>query len=164
MDDDDTPREYDREFTTPLTYRTRRRIGYSHDRGDVTRFVVQLEYRLDEGWAEVVRFDGRLSRLKGLPATCFALLPLSLFLVFALGLFNLGGRIVRVGVSTGQFGCLCRCGVGHSTSAVSSGARHFRCPFSLVFVAGDDRQGVLLFVIAVALVEILLQPLGDGGL
>ena len=50
-------RDYDREFTTPLDYRTRRRIGYSHDHGDVTRFVVQLEYRLNEGGAEVVRFD-----------------------------------------------------------------------------------------------------------
>jgi hypothetical protein len=53
----DEPRDYDREFTTPLTYRTRRRIGYSHDHGDVTRFMIQLEYRLPDGWAEVVRFD-----------------------------------------------------------------------------------------------------------
>jgi len=51
------PREYDREFTTPLEYRVRRRIGYRHDRGEITRFVVQLEYRLDGDWAEVVRFD-----------------------------------------------------------------------------------------------------------
>ena len=51
------PREYDREFTTPLSYRARRRIGYSHERGEVTRFVVQLEYRLDDEWVEVVRFD-----------------------------------------------------------------------------------------------------------
>lgn len=50
-------RDYDREFKTPLDYRTRRRIGYSHDHGDVIRFVVQLEYRLDERWAQVVRFD-----------------------------------------------------------------------------------------------------------
>lgn len=53
----ESSREYDREFTTPLTYRARRRIGYSHDHGEVARFVVQLEYRLDEDWAEVVRFD-----------------------------------------------------------------------------------------------------------
>jgi len=51
------PREYDREFTTPLEYRVRRRIGYSHDRGEITRFVVQLEYRLDGDWVEIVRFD-----------------------------------------------------------------------------------------------------------
>lgn len=53
----DAPRDYDREFTTPLNHRTRRRIGYSHDHGDVMRFVIQLEYRLDEEWVEVVRFD-----------------------------------------------------------------------------------------------------------
>jgi len=51
------PRDYDREFTTPLEYRVRRRIGYSHDHGEVTRFVVQMEYRLDGEWAEIVRFD-----------------------------------------------------------------------------------------------------------
>jgi hypothetical protein len=51
------PRSYDREFTTPLHYRARRRIGYSHDHGVVTRFVVQLEYRLHGEWVEVVRFD-----------------------------------------------------------------------------------------------------------
>lgn len=50
-------RDYDREYTTPLSYRARRRIGYSHNRGEVTRFVIQLEYRLTDQWAEVVRFD-----------------------------------------------------------------------------------------------------------
>jgi len=53
----DEPRDYEREFTTPLDYRARRRIGYSHNRGAVTRFVVQLEYRLQGEWVEVVRFD-----------------------------------------------------------------------------------------------------------
>ena len=53
----ETPREYDREFTTPLEYRVRRRIGYSHNRGSITRFVVQLEYRIDDEWFEIVRFD-----------------------------------------------------------------------------------------------------------
>jgi len=51
------PREYDHEFTSPIRHRSRRRIGYSHDRGTVTRFVVQLEYWTQEGWTEVVRFD-----------------------------------------------------------------------------------------------------------
>lgn len=51
------PREYDREYTTPLKHRARRRIGYTHHRGTVTRFVVQLEYRVDGEWMEVVRFD-----------------------------------------------------------------------------------------------------------
>jgi hypothetical protein len=53
----DEPRNYEREFTTPLDGRARRRIGYSHDRGTVTRFVVQLEYSLHGQWIEVVRFD-----------------------------------------------------------------------------------------------------------
>jgi len=53
----EAPEDYDREFTTPLEYRARRRIGYRHERGDVTRFVVQLEYRVDDEWTEVVRFD-----------------------------------------------------------------------------------------------------------
>jgi len=51
------PREYGREFTTPLQYRVRRRIGYTHDRGEVTRFMIQIEYLLDGEWTEVVRFD-----------------------------------------------------------------------------------------------------------
>jgi len=53
----EAPRDHDREFTTPLEYRVRRRIGYSHDHGEVTRFVVQMEYRLDSEWVEIVRFD-----------------------------------------------------------------------------------------------------------
>ena len=53
---DETPREYDREFTDARGGPARRRIGYSHDRGEITRFVVQLEYRRDE-WEPVVRFD-----------------------------------------------------------------------------------------------------------
>lgn len=54
---DEEPRDYDREFSTALSNRARRRIGYSHDRGEVTRFVVQIEYHLADEWAEVVRFD-----------------------------------------------------------------------------------------------------------
>ena len=57
LDGPDGPRDYDREFSTPIDYRVRRRIGYSHDHGDVTRFAVQLEYRLESDWMEVVRFD-----------------------------------------------------------------------------------------------------------
>lgn len=51
------PRSYDREFTTPLQWNVRRRIGYSHRRGQVTRFVIQLEYYHDDDWLEIVRFD-----------------------------------------------------------------------------------------------------------
>lgn len=50
-------REYDREFTSPLEYRVRRRLGYTHKHGRVSRFVVQLEYRLDNEWTEIVRID-----------------------------------------------------------------------------------------------------------
>ena len=50
-------REYDREFTTPVGFRARRRVGFDTDRGTVTRFVVQLEYLVGDEWREVVRFD-----------------------------------------------------------------------------------------------------------
>ncbi|MEM4782509.1 MAG: hypothetical protein QXG03_13240 [Halalkalicoccus sp.] len=33
------------------------RLGFSTDRGEVTRFFVQLEYWLDGDWREVVRYD-----------------------------------------------------------------------------------------------------------
>lgn len=51
------PRDYDREYTDDLSDVTRVRLGYSHNRGEVTRFVVQLEYRVDDNWHEVVRYD-----------------------------------------------------------------------------------------------------------
>jgi hypothetical protein len=54
---EDEPREYDREFTTPLEYRVRRRLGFDTDRGDVVRFVVQLEYHHHGEWQSVVRYD-----------------------------------------------------------------------------------------------------------
>jgi hypothetical protein len=54
---EDEPREYDREFTTPLEYRVRRRLGFDTDRGDVVRFVVQLEYHHHGEWHSVVRYD-----------------------------------------------------------------------------------------------------------
>jgi len=50
------PRDYDREHTARIDADVRQRLGYSHDKGEVTRFVVQLEYRLDE-WEVVVRYD-----------------------------------------------------------------------------------------------------------
>ena len=50
-------REYDREFVTVFDYRVRRRVGFDTQRGDVTRSVVQIEYRIDGDWLEVVRFD-----------------------------------------------------------------------------------------------------------
>ena len=51
------PQDYDREYTDPLSDVTRVRLGYSHDRGEVTRFVVQLEYYVESEWREVVRYD-----------------------------------------------------------------------------------------------------------
>lgn len=55
---EDGPREYDREFTDAVSGRVRRRLGYDHTGGEVTRFVVQLEYELGVGeWTPVVRFD-----------------------------------------------------------------------------------------------------------
>jgi len=53
----DEPRDYDRELTKGRSGRTRVRLGFDTDRGEVTRFVLQLEYRLDDAWVEVVRFD-----------------------------------------------------------------------------------------------------------
>jgi len=53
----DEPREYDREYTTRTETTVRRRLGYSHDHGEVTRFVVQLEYLYEDEWTPVVRYD-----------------------------------------------------------------------------------------------------------
>lgn len=55
--DDDLARGYDHEIPTTVRPDVRRRFGYSHDRGEVTRFVVQLEYRLDDEWTPIVRYD-----------------------------------------------------------------------------------------------------------
>ena len=51
------PREYDREFTAAVNHRIRRRLGFDTERGDVSRFVVQLEYYHDDDWQSVVRYD-----------------------------------------------------------------------------------------------------------
>lgn len=53
----ESPRDYDREFLTRERAAVRRRLGYSHDRGKVVRFVVQLEYRMEDDWTPVVRYD-----------------------------------------------------------------------------------------------------------
>lgn len=57
MSGEDTPREYDRDHKTTVSSTARRRLGYSHDRGEITRFVVQLEYRHGDEWRQVVRYD-----------------------------------------------------------------------------------------------------------
>jgi hypothetical protein len=54
------PREYDTEYTTRVHRRARRRLGINVHLGQVTRFVVQLEYLLDpeaDEYATVVRYD-----------------------------------------------------------------------------------------------------------
>lgn len=53
----DGPGQYDHERTTATGDRTRHRLGITTDRGGVTRFVVQLEYFLEDEWAIVVRYD-----------------------------------------------------------------------------------------------------------
>lgn len=53
----EVPREYDREFTKPVAPDARIRIGYTRSGADITRFVVQLEYRLEDEWVAVVRLD-----------------------------------------------------------------------------------------------------------
>lgn len=53
----DRPCGYDREHRKPLPGPLQLRIGLSTERGDVTRFLVQLEYHLGGEWREVVRYD-----------------------------------------------------------------------------------------------------------
>jgi hypothetical protein len=60
MPERDEPRDYDREYTASAGLpAVRRRLGIDVDRGRVTRFVVQLEYLLDDAdeWITVVRYD-----------------------------------------------------------------------------------------------------------
>lgn len=53
----ESPREYDREFTKPVALDARIRFGYDRSGTVITRFVTQLEYRLEDEWAAVVRLD-----------------------------------------------------------------------------------------------------------
>jgi hypothetical protein len=53
----DDPREYDRDYTHLLARNLQLRLGCDTDKGEVTRFFVQLEYRVDGDWREVVRYD-----------------------------------------------------------------------------------------------------------
>ena len=53
----DGPTGYDHERTTATGARTRQRLGVTAEKGEVLRFVVQLEYRLGDAWVEVVRYD-----------------------------------------------------------------------------------------------------------
>jgi hypothetical protein len=48
--DEEGPREYDHTYVDVVDYRVRRRAGYSRNQKTITRFVAQLEYRLDGDW------------------------------------------------------------------------------------------------------------------
>lgn len=50
-------REFDKEYEALLTDRVRVRFGADVDRGTVERFLVQLEYRMADGWTQIVRSD-----------------------------------------------------------------------------------------------------------
>jgi hypothetical protein len=56
------PRDYDDGYVERIGYNIRFRLAYSHDKGDITRFVVQLEYRHGGDWTPVVRYDRRKRR------------------------------------------------------------------------------------------------------
>lgn len=56
----DDPRDYDRHFTTSAGRNSHQRIGIDLNQGEVTRFLVQLEYLVDpiaDDWEIVVRYD-----------------------------------------------------------------------------------------------------------
>lgn len=53
----EAPREYDKEWTVPIGSRARRRTGITTGGGEVARFVVQLEYLVNDEWLQVVRYD-----------------------------------------------------------------------------------------------------------
>jgi hypothetical protein len=54
---EDGPREYDRIYEDVVNHRFRRRAGYSRNQQMITRFVAQLEYKPDDEWQPIVRFD-----------------------------------------------------------------------------------------------------------
>ncbi len=55
--------EMDREFFVPLLEGTSLRIRIDINRGEVTRFVVQLEYNTgDDTWLPIVRYDSAHGR------------------------------------------------------------------------------------------------------
>lgn len=50
-------RGFDTSYTATLSERAQVRFGVDVERGDVTRFLVQLEYRMPDGWTPIVRSD-----------------------------------------------------------------------------------------------------------
>jgi len=53
----EAPRDYDREYIRPLPGPIQIRVGRDTEDGEVTRFVVQLEYNHTEDCLTVVRYD-----------------------------------------------------------------------------------------------------------
>lgn len=55
--------EMDRDFFVPLLEGTSLRVRINIDRGEVTEFVVQLEYHIgDDTWLPIVRYDSAHGR------------------------------------------------------------------------------------------------------
>ena len=50
-------RDFDKKYETSLTDRVRVRFGADIERGSVDRFLIQLEYRMTDGWTPMVRSD-----------------------------------------------------------------------------------------------------------
>jgi hypothetical protein len=57
MSDAETPREYEREYLQNLPGPLQVRVGRDTERGNVSRFGVQLEYHMGDAWRSVVRYD-----------------------------------------------------------------------------------------------------------
>lgn len=55
--EDNTPRDYDRLYQRALAGPLQIRVGLDVSGGEVTRFLVQLEYRRGGSWDTVVRYD-----------------------------------------------------------------------------------------------------------
>lgn len=54
---DETPRDYDRHYPRELSGPLQIRVGLDKEAGEVTRFLVQLEYNRSGEWDTVVRLD-----------------------------------------------------------------------------------------------------------
>ena len=50
-------RGFDHSYERLLTDRVRVRFGYDSEHGNITRFLIQLEYRMADGWTPIVRSD-----------------------------------------------------------------------------------------------------------
>lgn len=58
-------RQFDNSYETPLTHRVRARFGCDGDRTEITRFLIQLEYRMTDGWTTIVRSDHNPTAVDG---------------------------------------------------------------------------------------------------